>query len=131
MNRRIITRQLQATTGEPPDTYSDMILKSIPAEIVAAWVAVKGLVDSASNVSKNTILWVCFAVGVVLTFLWTRKQTQGPGQSVKQLFVATGAFIIWVFALGPPFSGLTWYHPLYASLALIGYTLITPLVYTD
>lgn len=69
MNRRIITEQLQATNGEPIDTYSDKIIKSIPAEIVGAWVAVKGLVDSASNVPKSTILWICFAVGVLLTFL--------------------------------------------------------------
>jgi hypothetical protein len=133
MNRGIITTQLQTTSGQPPDTYSDKIMKSIPAEIVGAWVAAKGLVDSANNVPKNTTLWICFAVGVVLTFLWTRKQIQGSGQppslKAKQMLVATGAFIIWVFALGPPFDSLAWYHSLYASLALIGYTLITPLVY--
>jgi hypothetical protein len=124
------TEQLQAAFGAaPPDTYFDKVVKYIPADIVAAWVAVTGLVKSA-NVPGNTVLWVCFAVGVLLTAAWTWKQTNVTGQppATKQIIVSTIAFGVWVLALGAPFDALDWYHPLYASLVLIGYTLVVALL---
>jgi small basic protein len=132
MTRRIQTTQMQAT-GEAPtlDTYFDRVVKYIPADIVAAWVAVTGLVKSADNtVPKTTVLWVCFFVGIVLTAAWTWKQTNVGGlpAALKQIVVATIAFGVWVFALGAPFDALEWYRPLYASILLIGYTLAVGLI---
>ena len=131
MSRRIQTAQLQAAGPGAPsiDTYFDKVVKYIPADIVAAWVAVTGLIKSAGGVNPATVLWICFIVGAVLTAAWTWKQTQSPGQSaaIKQIIISTIAFSVWVFALGAPFDALAWYQPLYASLLLIGYTLVVGL----
>jgi hypothetical protein len=131
MGRRITTKQLQANfPGTKVDTYFDKVVKYIPADIVGAWVAVTGLINSGSNIPRGALLWIAFAIGIILTAIWTLKQTTIPGKppAITQTAVSTGAFIIWVFALGDPFATLEWYRPLYGSLFLILYTLIVALI---
>jgi hypothetical protein len=134
MIRRIIADQHEAAkaTGQEVDTFFDRVLKYIPAEIVGAWVAAKGLIESAATPSKMTVLWICFVVGVVLTALFVLKKTAIPGQSpaVKQTAITTVAFVVWVLALGEPFTSLlvAANQSLYGSLLLIFYTLVVALV---
>ena len=99
MSRRIVTEQLNASGGVRVDKYSDKLIKNIPADIVAAWLAVTSLIASASGVPSATILWIAFGVGVVLTALWTLRQTALPEKApaVTQTLIATGSFIVWVF----------------------------------
>ncbi len=111
------------------DTYFDKVVKYIPADIVGAWVAVTGLVSSASGIDRQTVLWVAFGIGLILTAWWTLKQTALPGRppAVTQAIISTSAFAVWVFALGGPFQ----YVPgqqLYGSLLLILYTLVVALI---
>jgi hypothetical protein len=131
MGRRIITSEFQAKgTSVKIDTYFDRVIKYIPADIVGAWIAVTGLVSSAGNVPKGTILWVAFVCGIALTCLWTLRQTSEPKKraAITQTIISTVAFMVWVFALGGPFATLAFYSPLYGSLLLILYTLVVALV---
>lgn len=126
--RRIVTGQLQAAGVTPSiDSYVDRIVKYIPVEIVSAWVAAKGIVAASALSTKQTVLWVCFAISILLTILYMLKQTEVPGRSpaITQTAVATGAFVVWAFALGEPFATLlgTAQQSLYGSLLLIFYTL--------
>jgi hypothetical protein len=107
------------------DTYSDKLLKYIPADVVGAWVAVTGLVASAKDVPQTTVLWVAFAVGLGMTAWWTLKQTSVPGRppATGQTVISTVSFAVWVFALGGPFKDIPG-QPLYGSLLLIFYTLV-------
>ena len=101
MNRRVKTLQLQAAGGvQAPDTYFDKVIKYIPADIVAAWITVNGMVKAATGVPANTIMWIAFVIGLMITALWTWKQTTMPGQPVvvKQIVISTIAFGIWVLA---------------------------------
>ena len=127
MTRRVQTVQFQATgAGAAPDGYFDKLVKYIPADIVAAWVAISALVKGATDVPVNTVLWISFAVGLVLTAWWTWTQTNVPGQppAVKQIIISTLAFAVWVFAIGAPFDSFDWYRAIYASILLTGYTLV-------
>jgi Na+/phosphate symporter len=131
--RRILTNQLQAAGVTPNvDTFFDRVVKYIPVEIVSAWIAVKGIIAAAATQSKQTILWVCFAIGVVFTALFMLKQTAVPGKgpAIMQTVIATIAFAVWVFALGEPFA--TWLgvanQSLYGSLLLIFFTLAVGLI---
>jgi len=131
--RRIVTEELQASgLDSKVDTYFDKVVKYIPIDIVSAWVAIKGLVDAAASTSKNGLMWVCFAAFVVLTALWTLKQTSVPDKSpaVTQTAVATVAFVVWAVALGEPFTSLLGQQnqSLYGSLLLIFFTLIVGLI---
>jgi hypothetical protein len=128
MSRRI--RRIEVLGGGAAgDTYFDKILKYIPADIVGAWVAITGVIAGASQ-PKPAVLWVVFLIMLAITPAWTWKQTKEPNKppAKTQILVATGSFFVWVFALGGPFTSLSFYTPLYGSLALIIYTLLVGLV---
>jgi hypothetical protein len=130
MNRRIMTTRLHAMGGETEiDTYFDKVVKYIPADIVGAWVAVTGLLASTTEPSEG-LLWVAFAIGVILTAMWVWRQTTMTGRpvAITQIAVSTVAFGVWVFALGGPFRSLPFYSPLYGSVVLILYTLLVALI---
>src|SRR2546426_1422132 len=134
MSRRIgvVWPKVQAAAGVPPvdvDTYSDKVVKYIPADIVGAWVAVTGLISSARDIPRQTIPWVAFAIGLILTAWWTWKQGALPGRRppATQAIVSTGAFAVWVFALGGPFQHVPG-REVYGSLLLIPYTLVVALI---
>jgi hypothetical protein len=128
MARRIITQALQSRgAGGAPDTYFDRVVKYVPADIVAAWIAIVAAVKGAAEtVPRNAVLWIAFLALIPFASLWTWRQTSQPGlrPAVTQVLVSTGAFVVWVFALGGPFESLSWYQPLYGSLLLIFYTLL-------
>ena len=134
MSRRIgvVWPKVQAAAGAPPvdiDSYFDKVVKYIPADIVGAWVAVTGLISSARDIPRQTILWVAFAIGLILTAWWTWKQGALPGRRppATQAIVSTGAFAVWVFALGGPFQHVPG-REVYGSLLLIPYTLVVALI---
>ncbi|QDL10985.1 hypothetical protein DP113_26420 [Brasilonema octagenarum UFV-E1] len=129
MTRRIITTQLEANTSSNIDGYFDKLIKYIPSEIVVGWIAVKGLLISDNEIPSNSLLWILFIVFTGLTAVYIFKQTSEPRKppAITQVLISTGAFIVWVFALGERFSSLAFYRPVYGSVVLILYSLIVPL----
>jgi len=130
MSRRIrVAGPATAAAAGPVDTYFDKVVKYIPADIVGAWVAVTGLVTGTSGAPRQTILWIAFVVGLILTAWWTLQQAAAPGRrpAATQAIVSTGAFAEWVYALGGPFEHVPG-QKLYGSLLLILYTLVAALV---
>ena len=130
MGRRIITTQLEGNQSPKIDGYFDKLIKYIPSEIVGAWIAIKGLIASDNTIPQNNFLWTLFVAFTILTAVWIFKQTSEPKKppAFTQILLSTGAFVTWVFALGEPFSSLTFYRPVYGSLLLIIYTLIVALI---
>ena len=128
MSRRIRTIALQSASGQETDTFFDRVIKYIPADVVGGWVAVTGI--AKSNAGSSTILWAAFVFGLVITAIWTYMQTREAGKpsAVTQIVIATAAFVVWVAALGDPFSSLAGYRQYYGSLLLIGFTLAVGLV---
>lgn len=127
MGRRVVTTRLQSTGQSHVDGYFDKVVKYIPADIVAAWVAVTGIVDSSKDkIDEEMVLRLTFGAGVLLTCAWTWKQTTEQDQPVawKQIIISTIAFIVWVIALGgEPFNierGI-------GAILLIGFTLVVGL----
>jgi len=113
----------------PPDEYMTRTAKYIPAEIVAVYLTILGLLAVSSDVSP-AFYWFIFGVLLILTVLYAWKAASATGlpAPVAQVAVSTIAFAIWAFALGKPFTFFDWYTPLYASVLLILYTLIPPLL---
>jgi hypothetical protein len=108
------------------DGYQDRVLKYIPADINAAWLALTGIVKSVTTIPQSTVLWVLFVLLLILTPIWIWKQTSEAKKppAVTQILVSAGAFFVWAFALGDPFNSLSFYQPVYGSILLILYTLI-------
>ena len=130
MGRRIVTRQLESSKGQEIDSYSDKLIKYIPSEIVAAWIAVTGIVEGAADIPATTVLWILLVIFTIITAFWIAKQTseQGKPPAKTQITISTGAFLVWSFALGEPFSSLSFYNPAYGSILLVVYTLVIALV---
>ncbi len=124
--RRIMSAQFQASgTAVAPDGFGDRVVKYIPAEVLAAWVAASGIIPSVAAQRQLATFWVAFVLGVVFTAAWTWRQTRLPNQktAVTQIVLSTIAFVIWAYAMGGPFSLSGVYDPAIGSLLLIFYTL--------
>lgn len=124
MSRRIETGTTTQTLGEndKPDDYLGRLVKYIPAEIVAIYLAATGFVPAVDE-SRQTWLWIIFGVCAFLTpiyfYLATQDKKNRKGPLVKQVVLATVAFPVWVLAVGGPFAALAWYKSYVASIILI------------
>jgi len=129
MSRSIITqRDIDATlvgrSAGPaaslnggPDGYNTRVMKYIPAELVAVFVFIQGVINQADPSGPNaTLLWIAFGVLLVLTpvYLWRVQHVT----KTLQLVISTIAFAVWVFSLGGPFAFLPWYQAIYGAVLL-------------
>ncbi len=131
MSRRIVTTQMQS--GEaivPPGGPVDRVVKYVPVDIVASWVAIAAALASRNTPVSTTVLWVVFAVLLAITPIWMLRQTQLPNKppATTQAVVATVAFGAWVFALGGPFARYDFYDPVYGTVVLVLFSLVAALV---
>jgi len=109
-----------------PDDYLNKIIKYIPSEVVALYITLYGVALAAKNgIPFGLITWLIFVVGVLGTVLYLWRIAKVNDRS--QLLISTGAFVVWVFALGGPFSDLSWYHAVYGALLLPIYTFFIPI----
>ncbi len=122
---------------EPPpdskttDSYAEKLIKYIPADILAAYVAITGI--TASNDPPLWLSWGVFGVLLALTPLYVcYVKTQPAGFVSSKMFhwlTACLAFTAWCFALGGPFAQtFVWYKPYLGSVVLILTTLIIPVL---
>jgi hypothetical protein len=146
MNRRIISSQVQvmkeggaqrsirvaggAAVATPPtvDSFMEKLFKYIPAEVIAFYVFVSGLLNGTTLSSKMVIYWVVVALGMAGAFLWTLRITHDPTKrpAYLQAAISTLAFLVWVFALGGPFTAFSWYDSILGAILLAAFTLFTP-----
>ncbi|HIA54021.1 MAG TPA: hypothetical protein EYN91_18345 [Candidatus Melainabacteria bacterium] len=115
------------------ESYFEKLLRYIPGDIVAGWVALNGvIVGEAGN--SPILQWIVFGALLILSPLYMcYMKTDPPGISLHKAFpclVAALAFAVWVFALGGPFAAQwpTLYKPVFGSVLLILTTLIIPVL---
>lgn len=128
--RWLSVKQELPADSKDTDSYFEKLIKYIPADIVAAWLAIDGVLKDQSN--PLWLVWAVFGILVFLTpFYVVLIKTTPPGFSVAKTFhwlASTLAFVVFVFALGGPFAlTFAWYRPLYGTIVLILTTLILPL----
>lgn len=144
MGRRIVTSQLQSAGNDRVDSYAARVVKFIPADVVAAWIALTALLPAPGPASRPAgagpsagqtdipiqVHWIVFAAVLVLTPLWTWRVTRESDRppAWTQATMATAAFAVWVFATGGPFEHYAFYNPAYGGIALILFTLASGLL---
>ena len=103
--------------------YQEKLLKLIPSEIVAAYLALQGIVPEEH--SKWGLLFISIIL-LILTPFYLKKF-----QNVThwlQLTITTLSFIIWIYTLGGPFELWGLYIPWIGSIVMVIWTLIVPLL---
>ncbi len=133
-----LTARLPAGAGAPPatpDDYKDRLLKYIPGDIVAIYVALKngvGLMQEPTPIPVHTLYWAVFWIVLVLSVPWQLKVAKI--RKWKQIAITTGAFAVWSTSLGHPFSAEmlgNWYQPALGALVLTLYTFIVAMFEVD
>ena len=114
------------------DSYFERLLKYIPADIVAGYVALAGILTQNDN-QPMWLTWAVFGILLTLTpFYVCYIKTAPPGFAGNKMFhwiTSCIAFTAWVFALGGPFAvTFSWYKPYLGSVCLILVTLIIPVI---
>ena len=136
MARQIVYRESlrgQTTAATPAqEPYEQKLLKLIPAETVAVYLSLQGVLASSMGATAqahrlNAWLWVIFVVMLVLNGFYLRS-VQRVTDPKQQAILGT-AFLVWVFAMGGPFRSLSFYEPFMGALALSLFTFVVPLVY--
>jgi hypothetical protein len=116
------------TIAGTQDGYLERLLKLIPAETIAVYLFLDGVVRSglAGSPALNTWLWGVFGVIGVGNFLyWKRTGVRDALQYV----VLTVAYAVWIFTIGGPFSALSFYKPFMGSVILGLFTFFVPSIY--
>jgi hypothetical protein len=114
------------------DGYTSKVVKLIPAEAVALYLFLSGVIGAArsAEADRGPILTVVFLVLLFLTIFYL-KRVAGVTNGV-QISISTLAFAVWVFSLGGPFIYLLpkvgfQYDPLWGAILLPLYTFVTPI----
>ena len=137
MARQIVYRetmrgQIAAATPPSQERYDEKLLKLIPAETVAVYLTVQGVLVSAMAAPAqagrlNAWLWIIFVVILGLNGLYLRRVQKVTDP--KQHVIIAAAFLVWVFSMGGPFRSLSFYEPFMGSLALSLFTFGVPMFY--
>jgi hypothetical protein len=117
--------KLPAGTTYPAteDGYFDRLFKYIPAELVAGYIFVLGVVKQLTDAGEIKVFqWLLFVVFCILTplYLWRVQKVL----KLQQHIISLLSFIVWAFALGGPFALCSWYNPVYGAILLPVFTLV-------
>ena len=103
--------------------YRDRLLKLIPSEIVAAYLVLSGIIPREAKL--GTLIVSIILLVLVPFYLWRLHNVQ----RTSQLMITTISFVVWVYSLGGgPFAVWELYEPWIASVILVLWTLVIPLV---
>ena len=112
------------------DGYFDRLFKYIPAELVAGYIFVFGVINTLPDVHQLKFLhWALFIIFCILTplYLWRIQKVH----KMQQHLISVVSFIVWCFALGGPFASYGWYNPVYGEVLLPVFTLIVAIWEAD
>jgi len=109
------------------DGYFNRLFKYIPAELVAGYIFVLGVVKQLTDTGEiRTFQWLLFIIFCILTplYLWRVQKVL----KLQQHLISLLSFVVWVFALGGPFALSGWYNPVYGSILLPLFTLVVAII---
>ncbi len=106
--------------------FLEKVAKLVPSEIVAGYLVLVGLVPLVRiESSKPWLNAAVFLLCLVLTPVYLNRQAE-PGKPKRtHLIVSTCAFVVWAYATSGALVVGHYYDPAVASIALVGFTLVS------
>jgi hypothetical protein len=86
----------------PEDSYISKVIKYIPAETIAGYQAVIGIIPEISQSSVTPVFAIFLLIFTPLWVLFATKEPDEPW-AWYQSMVSIAAFLIWLFAINSPF----------------------------
>jgi hypothetical protein len=147
VQRRVAAIVAQGAGGPapaPPQAGADVvqqylarIIKLIPAEIVALYQGVRGIVATAASAGDpDAASWLgllpwCGAALVIFVRMWGTRDGTGSWRTVQwgAVAIATISFVIWVISLGNPIALLPLNKPWVGSVLLMVWPFFVPYFY--
>ena len=125
---------MKRPTVDKSDDYFGKIVKYIPTEIIAGYVALSGFVKALPMPLQ--FRWFCFVTLalLILTPAYLIRSTQDASSSRAHAVCGTIAFAAWVFATGGLFERFQvtdsggWYHRAIGSIVLVLVCLSLPII---
>lgn len=119
---------------KPNNNYQTKLLKLIPSEIIAGYMAILGIIHSnnANEDIKFITLLVTSIVLLLLVPLYMIKLQKV--KKVLQIIVTSISFVVWIYTiecvnqLNGIFNRIGITHPLIGSVIMILWTLVIPIV---
>lgn len=109
--------------------YFGRLIKMIPAEVLALYVALAPLAAKEHIALQLTIPIVCLGLVVLSRTLGTRRAKDNVKIDPWTVVISSVAFVIWVYALGGPFAALNIYNAVLACILVTVYTTAVPMIY--
>ena len=129
---RLLPSALQKGRPTPArsDKYGDRLIKYVPAEVIAVYLAVDGSVRGMKKLNPEVPDQKLLAIATVILLVgtWLYLKRVQKVQKIQQLAISVFSFAVWVFTIGGPFAYFSWYSPLYGAAFLPLYTFCIAIV---
>jgi uncharacterized membrane-anchored protein len=102
------------------DDFRDKLIKLIPAEIVAAYLALQAHLMQFGD----AVIWSVIGILFLLTFFYLRRF--GKVKNWWQLIFSSLSFLVWVYSIAPQAILGKLYNPQLATIVLVLWTLLIP-----
>jgi hypothetical protein len=109
--------------------YFGRLIKMIPAEVLALYVAIAPLAADQHVALQIVIPVVCLGLVILSRTLGTRRAPDNVKIDPWTVVISSVAFAIWVYALGGPFRTLEIYNAVVACILVTVYTTAVPMIY--
>jgi hypothetical protein len=109
--------------------YFGRLIKMIPAEVLALYVAIAPLAEKEHIALQISIPLVCLGLVILSRTLGTRRAPDNVKIDPWTVVISSVAFAIWVYALGGPFIALKAYNAVVACILVTVYTTAVPMIY--
>lgn len=104
-----------AESTAPPDDYLGRLVKYVPAEVIAAFLAIDGV---AKSLTGDTVQFAISSVAYVVLAVGTYPHLRYVAGVIKarQIMISVLAFLVWGFAIGGPFVFFDWWQPAFGAI---------------
>ena len=122
--------------GDDFKSYLDRLLKMIPAEVIGLYLVGSGFIPQDQPVVLVVWSILCLFGVVAVRAYGTTDPMANQTPEWAAVWIAVGAFVIWVYTIGGPFKqfrmgGQELHQPYIGSLLVLAYTFFIPIFYKD